>query len=126
MLLKSAISRILKAPLSFYGIPRFRAKAAYNPDPTVSRRIQTLKFLAYIDLAAPWQPNAGGMRRWRDALRNWLIVGFRYAAQAAAMREGHLWDITPRVASGEHGGELPLPASMSPLTKRASVPERAT
>jgi hypothetical protein len=26
-------------------------------------------------------------------LRHWLIAGFRYAAQAAAMREGHLWDI---------------------------------
>jgi hypothetical protein len=27
------------------------------------------------------------------------------------MREGHSWDITPRVASGEHGGELPFAAS---------------
>jgi hypothetical protein len=74
----------------------------------------------------PSQPNGGAMCQWRDALFNWLIVGFRYAAQAAAMREGHLWDIAPRVVSGGHGGELPLPASMSPLTKRASVPERAT
>jgi hypothetical protein len=48
--------------------------------------------------------------RGRNGLRHWLIAGFRYAAQAAAMREGHLWDITPRVASGERGGELPLAA----------------
>ena len=70
----------------------------------------TLKPLAYIDLAVPWQPNPGGMRRWHNGLRHWLIAGFRYAAQAAAMREGHLWDITPRVAPGEHGGEWPFAA----------------
>jgi hypothetical protein len=58
--------------------------------------IQTLKPFSYIDLAVPWQPDPGGMRRWRNELRHWLIAGFRYAAQAAAMREGHLWDITPR------------------------------
>jgi hypothetical protein len=64
--------------------------------------IQTLKPMALIDLAVPWQLNPGGMRRWRNGLRHWLIAGFRYAAQATAMREGHLWDVAPRVASGEH------------------------
>jgi hypothetical protein len=32
------------------------------------------------------------------------------------MREGHLWDVTPPVASGEHGGELPFAASRLNVT----------
>jgi hypothetical protein len=92
MSLKSAFSRISIASLAYSGIPRRPTKAGYNLDPTFSHRIQTLKLLAYIDLAGPWQPNPGGMRRWRNGLRHWLMAGFRYAAQAAAMREGHLWD----------------------------------
>jgi hypothetical protein len=51
-----------------------------------------------------------------NGLCHWLIAGFRYAAQEAAMREGHLWDITPRVASGEHGRKLPFAASRLDVT----------
>src|ERR1700722_1937298 len=80
--------------------------ACRNLDPTLSRRIQTLKLLA----------NPGGMPRWRNELRHWLTEGFRYAAQAAAMREGHLWDITPRAALREHGGKSPLGASRLDVT----------
>jgi hypothetical protein len=32
------------------------------------------------------------------------------------MREGHLWDITPRAALGEHGGKSPLGASRLDVT----------
>ena len=55
---------------------------------------------AYPNPAEPRQTNAGDMRGWREALLHWLIEGLRYAAQAAAMREGHPWNITPRVALG--------------------------
>jgi hypothetical protein len=46
------------------------------------------------------QTNTDDMRGWRDALLHWLIEGLHYAAQAAAMREGHPWGITPLVALG--------------------------
>ena len=51
---------------------------------------------AFLNPSDPRQTNAGDMRGRRDALLHWLIEGLRYAAQAAAMREGHPWDITPR------------------------------
>jgi hypothetical protein len=73
-----AVSRDSIALSSFCGIPRVRARFAYlNP----SERRKT---------------NIGDMRGWRDALLHCLIEGLRYAAQTAAMREGHPWDITPR------------------------------
>jgi hypothetical protein len=29
--------------------------------------------------------------QWRERLWCWVVVGFEYAARAAAMREGHAW-----------------------------------
>jgi hypothetical protein len=55
---------------------------------------------AFLNPSEPRQTNGGDMRGWRDAFLHWLIEELHYAAQAAAMREGHPWDITPRVALG--------------------------
>ncbi len=77
-----AVSRDAIALYPFGGIPSDPARFAY-PNPS-----------------DPRHKNAGDMRRSRDALLHWLIERLRYAAQAAAMREGHPWDITPRVALG--------------------------
>jgi hypothetical protein len=72
------VSRDSIALSAFCGMPRVRDRFAY-PNPYEQR-----------------ETNTGDVRGWRDALLHWLIEGLRYAARATAMREGHLWDITPR------------------------------